>query len=108
MQQGETLSGFRNEQLFDRLFWQRHDPNKSLLVSAQACALVYSFEGTDASSNKSEIKFLAFLVYQSGADLYRDVAKLKERDLVQSRGVWRAVLPHAIANRLAERALMNP
>ena len=30
---------------------------------------------------------------------------LKERDLIQSRDVWRAVLPHAIANRLAKRAL---
>lgn len=27
------------------------------------------------------------------------------RDLIQSRSVWRAVLPHAIANRLAKRAL---
>ncbi len=30
---------------------------------------------------------------------------LKDRDLIQSRGKWRAVLPHAIANRLAKRAL---
>jgi hypothetical protein len=30
---------------------------------------------------------------------------LRERNLVQSRGVWRAILPHAIANRLAKRAL---
>ncbi len=105
VQQGETLSGFRNEHLFKRLFWQRHDPNESLLVSAQVCSLVYSFEGTDVSSEKSEIKFLASLVGKSGVDLYRDVAELKRRDLVQSRGVWRAVLPPAIANRLAERAL---
>jgi len=27
--------------------------------------------------------------------------------LLQSRSVWRAVLPHAIANRLAELALQN-
>ena len=40
-------------------------------------------------------------------DLYRDLADLKERDLIQSRGVWRAVLPQAIANRLAERALAS-
>ncbi len=105
VQQGETLSGFRNEQLFERLFWQRHNPNKSMLVSAQVCSLVYSFEGTDTSSEKSEIKFLASLVGKSCADLYRDISELKERDLVQSRSVWRAVLPHAIANRLARRAL---
>ena len=105
MQHGETLSGFRNEQLFERLFWQRHETNESLLISAQAFSLVYSFEGTDTSSEQSEIKFLASLVGKSRVDLYRDLAVLKERDLIQSRGVWRAVLPQAIANRLAERAL---
>ncbi len=105
VQHGETLSGFRSEELFERLFWQRHDPNESLLVSAQACALVYSFEGTDATSESSELKFLGSLVQKSGQDLYKDVSALKGRDLVQSRDVWRAILPHAIANRLAKQAL---
>lgn len=103
--QGESVSGFRNEQLFKRLFWQRHDPNEGLLISAQACSLVYSFEGTDTSSDNSEIKFLARLVDKSPAELFRDIAELRQRDLIQSRGVWSAVLPHAIANRLAGRAL---
>lgn len=105
VQGGETLSGFHNEELFTRLFWQRYDPSESLLLSAEACSLVYSFEGTDTSSEKSELQFLASLVNKSSADLYRDVAELKKRDLIQSRSVWRAVLPHAIANRLATRAL---
>ena len=105
VKQGETLSGFRNEQLFERLFRQRHGPSESILVSAQVFSLVYSFEGTDTSSEKSEIKFLASIIGKTCADLYRDLAELKERDLIQSRGVWRAVLPHAIANRLARRAL---
>ena len=63
------------------------------------------FEGTDASSEKSELKLLASLIGKSGSELYRDVQALKNRDLIQSRDVWRAVLPHAIANRLAKRAL---
>lgn len=102
---GETLSGFRNEELFERLFWQRHDPNESLLVSAQACALVYSFQGEDATSESSELRFLGSLIGTSGEELYRHVAALKQRDLIQSRSVWRAILPHAIANRLASQAL---
>lgn len=105
VQQGETLSGFRDEALFERLFRQRNDPSDNLLRSAEVCSLVYSFEGTDTISETAELKFLASLVNKSSADLYRDVAELKKRDLVQSRGVWRAVLPHAIANRLARRAL---
>ena len=31
VQRGETLTGFRDEELFERLFWQRHNPNESLL-----------------------------------------------------------------------------
>ena len=103
--QGETLSGFRDEELFKRLFRQRHEADENLLISAEVCSLVYSFEGTDTVSEKSELKVLASLVDKSALDLYRDVGMLKERDLVQSRDVWRALLPHAIANRLAKRAL---
>ena len=105
VQHGQTLSGLRNEKLFEQLFWQRHDTDKSLLVSAQACSLVYSFEGTDTTSRDSELGFLASLVQKSGQDLYEAVAEFRRRNLVQSRDVWRAILPHAIANRLAKRAL---
>lgn len=105
VRQGETLSGFHDEELFERLFWQRHESNENLLISAEVCSLVYSFEGTDTNSEKSELNFLASLVGKSVSELYRNVTELKERDLIQSRDVWRAVLPHAIANRLAKRAL---
>jgi hypothetical protein len=105
VQQGESLSGLRDEDLFKRLFYQRNDPNENLLSSAQVCSLVYSFEGIDTASEKSEIKILASLAGKSTNDLYRDVTTLRKRDLIQSRHVWRAVLPHAIANRLAKLAL---
>lgn len=105
MQHGDTLSSIRDEDLFERLFWQRQRPDKDLLISAEACSLVYSFEGTDIDSDQSELKFLASLAGQSVPDLYRAMGELKKRDLIQARDVWRAVLPHAIANRLAKRAL---
>jgi len=102
---GESISGLRDEDLFKRLFQQRHDSNENLLISAQVCSLVYSFEGMDAVSEESELKFLSFLAGKTINELYRDIATLKKRDLVQSRHVWRAVLPHAISNRLARLAL---
>jgi hypothetical protein len=105
VQQGETLSEFHDENLFERLFRQRQDASENLLRSAEVCSLVYSFEGTDTNSEKSELKLLASIIGRSGPELYHDVNTLKKRDLVQSRDVWRAVLPHAIANRLASRAL---
>lgn len=105
LKHGETLSGFRNDELFQRLFWQRHDRSESLLISAEACSLVYSFEGTKINGKESEMPFLASLVNKTPTELYRDVNELKTRDLIQSRNVWRAVLPQAIANRLAKQAI---
>lgn len=107
VEKGETLSSFQDEELFQRLFRQRNDSSETLLKSAEICSLVYSFEGTDVDSNKSELRFLASFSGASVTDLYRDVNTLKERGLIQTRNVWRAILPHAIANRLAKHALEN-
>lgn len=102
---GETLSGFRDEELFKRLFIQRNEPSESLLISAQVLSLVYSFEGVDYESKNSELKVLASLVEISPLQLYRHVDVLMKRGVIQSRNIWRAVLPPAIANRLARFAL---
>ena len=101
----EGLSTLRDSVLFDRLFRQQHHPNENLKVSAEICSLVYSFDGEDITSEASELKFLADLAGKPVLDLYRDIAELRKRELVQARSIWRAVLPHAIANRLAKDAL---
>jgi hypothetical protein len=101
----ETISGLSDEELFQRLFRQRHDPNDALLYAAQACSLLYSFNGEDLNGPEAELPILGSLVEQSPMQLYGHVSDLLERDLVQRRSKWRAVLPHAIANRLAVRAL---
>jgi len=101
----DTISGLSNEELFQRLFRQRHDPDNALLLAAQACALVYSFQGEALTGEEAELPRLAALAGQVPAETFRHVRELLRRDLVQPRGSWRAVLPHAIANRLAARAL---
>jgi hypothetical protein len=53
------------------------------------------------------LPILACLVGKDGFDLFAAAVELNRRDLMQERGPWRAVLPHAIANRLAKRALQN-
>jgi hypothetical protein len=104
----ETVAGLTDEQLFLRLFWQRHAPDESLYLCAQACSLVYSFQGEDVSdTDHAELHRLGKLIGRTPQEVYRSVAELQRRDLVQQRGVWRAVLPHAIANRLAAVALQN-
>jgi hypothetical protein len=102
---GQTLS---DNQLFERLFLQRQGQERSLLEMAQACALVYSFNGEDLSEgNEGELARIAGLIGATPEKAYRDVAELLRRDLAQRRGRWRAILPHALANRLATTALQN-
>lgn len=104
---GETLAALNDEELFKRLFHQRNDANDTLLNSAEVCALVYSFDCQTAEGLDGELKLLASLADTTVNALFRDVAELKRRDLVQQRNVWRAVLPHALANKLAQKALEN-
>jgi hypothetical protein len=103
----ETIAGLNDEDLFQRLFQQRHGPDASLLFSAQVCSLVYSFDGEAITDDGAELKILGALAGQSAADVFGAVAELKRRDLVQARGPWRAVLPHGVANRLAATALQR-
>jgi hypothetical protein len=103
----DSIAGLSHEELFQRLFRQRQDSNDALLLAAQACSLVYSFQGEALDGEEAELPCLALLIDQVPTETYRHVAELLRRDLVQQRGVWRAVLPHAIANRLASRALEN-
>ncbi|MFA6163060.1 MAG: hypothetical protein WC685_06500 [Methylobacter sp.] len=104
---GETLAALNDEELFKRLFHQRNDANDTLLNSAEVCALVYSFDCQTAEGLDGELKLLASLADTTVERLFRDVSELKRRDLIQQRNVWRAVLPHALSNRLAQKALEN-
>jgi hypothetical protein len=101
----ESLSGLADRELFQRLFQQRHEHDGELLQAAQVCALVYSFQGEAFEGEDAELPRLAALIGTDAAALFRSVSELLRRDLAQRRGVWRAVLPHAIANRLASAAL---
>lgn len=108
IEHNETIAGLTDDQLFQRLFHQRHAPDQGLYLSGQVCSLVYSFQGEDVSNNQdAELVRLGNLIGRTPQELYRHVAELHRRDLVQARGVWRAILPQAIANRLATAALEN-
>jgi len=67
---------------------------------------VYSFQTEDVGP-ESELARLGSLVGLSAQRMYQCVAELQRRDLAQRRSVWRAVLPQAVANRLAATALQN-
>ncbi len=105
VEKGEDLSGLKDNELFNRLFHQRNEHDSSLMQTAEICSLVYSF--SSEMNSQSELKFLSGLASLNISNMYRDISELLRRDLVQKRHIWRAVLPHAIANRLAFRALEN-
>ena len=103
----ENLSDFSNEQLFDRLFRQRGPHDANLVAAAQALALVYSFSTRADENGVDELAVLASLVGQDRPALFRATQTLADRQLVQQRGHWRAILPPAVSNRLAASALDN-
>lgn len=104
---GDNISHLRDAELFNRLFIQRNNTDSKLLKAAEICSLVYSFSIDTVGPNSIEITLLAELSGMSVLELYQNIAELMRRDLVQQRSSWRAVLPHAIANKLAQNALEN-
>jgi hypothetical protein len=103
---GQSLLKLSDTELFRRLFDQRKGPSSALLDAAKVCALLYSFNGdpTDVGAS-SELAVLAALIEQSDKQLHKHTAELYRRQLIQKRDKWRAILPHALANRLARLAL---
>ena len=103
----ETIASFADEDLFRRLFQQGHTHDESLLLAAQALSLVYSFHGENVSDDDdAELVRLGRMIGENATEMYGYAAALHDRDLVQKRDVWRAVLPRAtLANRLAKSAL---
>ena len=97
------LARLRDPDLFRRLFHQKNAENDELFRCAEVASLLYSFNGEDTSPN-SELALLSSLADVSVSIFYRHIAELKRRGLVQARGQWRAILPHAISNRLAAQA----
>lgn len=105
VKQNDSLATLNDTELFKRLFHQRQDRSEALIKAAEVCSLVYSFDGETIESVAAELPILANLAEITPTELYRHIGELRSRDLVQQRSKWRAVLPHAIANRLACQAL---
>jgi len=100
-QQSGELAQLKNDELFNRLFHQKHDSNnRDLLTTAKYASLVYSFNVDD-----EELETLARLAGFPAKAFRANLNELTRRGLLQLRGCWRAVLPHAIANNLAKLVL---
>ncbi|WP_311753569.1 hypothetical protein [Proteus columbae] len=105
VEEGESLAQLSDAQLFNRLFDQRNHQSDDLREQAEILSLVYSFSISDPDVGESELEVLGSFSGYSKNQLFRTVKKLIDRHIVQKRAHWRAILPHAIANRLAFSAL---
>jgi hypothetical protein len=101
---GETLGKLKSRELFERIFHQRNEHDQSLLSAAEELSLLYSVDGEDSSIN-GELALIGNLRAVGAQPMYAALITLRRRGIVQSRGRWRAILPHAIANPLATYAL---
>ena len=104
---GENVTQLSNETLFEQIFQQRHTEDSSLKRHAEILSLVYSFAAEKKDDELDELGILGSLCDASSAQLYTSAQELLRRGIAQKRGRWRAVLPQAIANRLAKSALDN-
>ncbi|HDN9585158.1 hypothetical protein, partial [Aeromonas salmonicida] len=105
VEEGESLAQLSHAQLFNRLFEQRNHPDDDLREQAEILSLVYSFSVSTAEEGQNELEVLDSISGYSANQLFRATSKLSDRHIVQKRAHWRAILPHAIANRLASSAL---
>lgn len=99
------IASLTNETLFNRLLKQRHCDDPNLRRYAEVLSLVYSFAVDANEGEVDELKILSSLCDASPSEMYDAANELLERGIAQKRGRWRAILPHAIANRLADKAL---
>ncbi|CAJ1878985.1 hypothetical protein CKOHBEJN_02062 [Aeromonas hydrophila] len=105
VEEGESLAQLSDAQLFNRLFEQRNNPDDGLREQAEILSLVYSFSVSSVEEGQNELEVLGAISGYSVSQLFRATSRLSERHIVQKRAHWRAILPHAIANRLAALAL---
>lgn len=104
LKKGETLGSLKSRDIFERMFHQRNLSERSLLKAAEDLSLLYSIDGED-TSDESELYRVAQIRGIQARELYEALAEMRQRDVVQARGRYRAILPQAIANRLASYAL---
>ncbi|MFL5297036.1 MAG: hypothetical protein ACJ798_11710, partial [Phenylobacterium sp.] len=98
-----SLASLKDAELLDRLFGRNATPDLRRL--AETSALVFSFTVQVLEGQGAELPPLAAVAGVSVDAFYAAVADLLGLELIQARGNWRALLPQALAGKLAASAL---
>lgn len=96
----------RDSELFKRLFWQKGNENTELFMTAKTFSLLYSvdYEDEEPESELEKLSILTGIRLRQSVDYLEE---LKNRDILQTRGKWCAILPHALSNYLAKAAIQS-
>jgi hypothetical protein len=100
-----SFASLKSDELMDRLFYQKNEVDAELRRAGHILSLPYSFSVENPESENSELALLAELAETSVSRLYEHARLLRDRDLIQQRGTFRALLPPGISNRLAQLGL---
>lgn len=101
---GRDINTINDSQLFNRLFWQKGQEDIMLEKTAEVFSLLYSVDYED-EEEESELYKLSEMADIKLRDVVRNLEELKKRDILQIRGKWCAILPHALSNYLAKRSI---
>ena len=103
---GTGLAKLSDQQLIDRLFLEGRRPtDETLRRCAEVASLVYAFHVEQEGKHAPEHPILAELAEVTATTFYRHIAECLDRGTAQKRGTQRAILPQALAIKLALRAL---
>lgn len=103
----ENISSLKDDVLFERLFYQRHEKSEEIKKAGEVLSLVYSFQYEESGRYSHELTSLGKVSGIRVNKLYEFSKELYRRDLAQKRDVWMSILPPPVANRLASLALEN-
>lgn len=78
---------------------KKNKVDNNLLITAEICSILFSFNIND------ELEYLSAITYIGYKEIYKNVNVLKDMQIIQARGDMRAILPHALANKLASDCL---
>ncbi len=106
IERDESIGTLRSEEIFKRLFFQDNKENQDLLDVGRICSIFISFNiELNKDDYNNELNIMGRVIGKNYIDLIRYVNELNKRQIIQKRGNMRAVLPHAISNRLADELL---
>jgi len=101
-----SLANLSDRQLIHRLLLEGRRPtDRTLRRCAEVASLVNAFHLDPENTQAAEHPVLAVLAEVSAGRMYEAVAELVERGAAQKRGTQRAILPQALAIKLAIQAL---